>query len=146
MTRLEAPNMRAIWGAVCSLGASILFRLNSGKAWTSPGRPQRLDDGRIVLPAGARPIALGLGLADGSPAVGQSDLFGWTSVVITPEMVGCRVAVATGVEAKREKGGRTSEDQANFGQQLLAAGGIWGVANTPSVAQSIIREWRPPRA
>lgn len=142
--RLEAGNMRAMWGAVGVAGMTA-FRLNSGRAWTAAGKPGHLPDGRVVLPAGSRPIALGMSLASGDPVVGQSDLFGWTSVVITPEMVGCRVAVATGIEAKRETGGRTSEDQHNFGSQLLRAGGIWGVANTPAVAQAIIRDWKPPR-
>lgn len=143
---LEAPNLKAIWMAAVAAAARLrartsLFRTNSGKAWLSGAGPvQRLADGSVVVPA-ARPVALGLALVNGDPVVGQSDLQGWTEVVVTPEMVGQPVAVFTAIECKRTKNGRTSEDQANFVAQVTKAGGIAGVANTPAVAQSIITDW-----
>ncbi|MEY8688400.1 MAG: hypothetical protein AB9M53_00790 [Leptothrix sp. (in: b-proteobacteria)] len=150
---LESPTQRSIWAAVGSirpaiaaaaLCTTVLFRANSGRAWIGAGKPQRLRDGSVIIPGG-RPIALGLALASGDPVVGQSDLIGWTSIVITPEMVGCRVAVITAIECKRETGGRTTSQQLNFVDQVRAAGGISGVANTPAVAQALIRGWEPPR-
>lgn len=141
----EAPTQRAIWLAAGALAGVILFRLNSGRAWVAAGAPKRLQDGTVCLPGG-RPIALGLALANGDPVVGQSDLFGWHSIVITPEMVGRRVAVVLSIECKRPKGGRTSDDQRSWIDTIQRAGGIAGVANTPEAALSIIRDWQPPPA
>lgn len=141
----EAPNQRGIWLALGVAGA-IMFRVNSGKAWASAGPPKRLTDGSIVLPAGSRPISLGLTLADGSPVSGQADLQGYTSVVITPEMVGCTVAVATFIEVKRSDGkGRVSDDQRLFVDRMRLAGAIAGVAASPEEAQAIVKGYRPPR-
>lgn len=143
---LETTNLKSIWmaavGAARAVGAQLsLFRTNSGKAWLAgAGKPYRLPDGSMVVP-GARPVALGLGLVNGDPVPGQSDLNGWLSVLVTPEMVGQRIAVFTALEAKRTEGGRTSADQINFVDQVTKAGGIAGVVNTPAVAQAIITDW-----
>ena len=139
----EATNQRAIWLATAALAGVVLFRLNSGKAWLGMGQPRRLQDGSVVLP-GARPVALGLALASGDPVVGQSDLLGWRTITITPDMVGCKVAVFTAIEVKREKGGRTSAAQSHWIEQVQRAGGIAGVANTTDAARSIVEGYRPP--
>lgn len=55
--------------------------------------------------------------------VGSSDLIGWTSITITPEMVGKSVAVFTAVEAKT-KNVRTTPEQQNFIDRVKMAGGI----------------------
>lgn len=141
----ESTVQRMVWGAMAA--TTILFRVNTGKAWLSgmgPAGVRRLTDGSVHIQA-ARPIALGFARPNGDTVVGTPDLIGWTSVLITPDMVGCRVAVYTAIETKRTKGGRTSEDQANFIAQVVKAGGIAGVANTPAVAQSIVKDYRPPR-
>ena len=140
----ESTNQRAIWLAAGALAGTVLFRVNSGRAWLGNGQPQRLRDGSVVIP-GARPVALGLALANGDPVVGQSDLIGWRTITITPDMVGCKVAVLLAVECKREKGGRTSADQARFIDHVREAGGIAGVANTPEAALAIVKNYRPPR-
>ena len=67
MSRLEAPNQRAIWLATAALAGTVLFRCNSGKAWlASGGKPQRLQDGTVLLPGG-RPVALVSVPLDGVP-------------------------------------------------------------------------------
>lgn len=139
----EGVVQREIWAAVGRLGA-ILFRLNSGRAWISnlgPGGVQRNTDGSVVVRA-ARPIALGMAYPNGDPVAGQLDLCGWTSIEITPDMVGRRVAVATYIDAKRSKGGKTSEQQVNFCDQLNKAGGIAGIANSAEAAVDIIESWK----
>ncbi len=141
----ESTNQRSIWLAAAALAGTVLFRVNSGKAWLGSGPPRRLTDGSVVIP-GARPIALGLALANGDPVVGQSDLIGWRTIIVTPDMVGCRLAVVTAIEVKRESGGRTSADQRRFVDAVQRAGGIAGVANTPEAAVGIIETWRPQRA
>ena len=126
------------------LGAiSRLFRLNSGKAYLSnlgPPGVKRLQDGSVLVKA-ARSISLGFAYTTGDPVNGQSDLAGWTSVVITPEMVGKRVAVFTAIETKRTKGGKASSDQVNFVTQVAEQGGIAGIANSLEVARKIIDDW-----
>lgn len=137
----EARVQREIWLGLGLL--SRLFRLNSGRAWLSNLGPQsvkKLSDGSVLIPA-ARPIPLGLATTSGDPVVGQHDLFGWTEIEITPEMVGSVVPVVTAIETKRSKGGKTSEGQINFGDQVRNAGGIAGVANSKEAALAVIMDW-----
>lgn len=120
-----------------------LFRTNSGKAWMSnlgPRGIQRLTDGSILIKA-PRPVALGLAMTSGDTVPGLSDLTGWTDVVITPEMVGRRIAVFTAMETKRTGGGRKGENQINFAQQVQRAGGIAGFAESDAQANEIIDAW-----
>lgn len=137
----ENTVLRQVWLAVAA--TTVLFRVNTGKAWVGHGPPRRLVDGSVVL-AGARPIALGFSRPNGDPVAGTADLNGWTSIVVTPDMVGKRVAVYTAIETKRSKGGRTSSEQEGFIAQVLAAGGIAGVANTEAVALEIVSNYTKP--
>lgn len=137
----EGGVQRLIWLAVADV--SRLFRINTGQAWLSGAGPvKRLPDGSVVVPA-ARPVALGLGMPDNKPLVGASDLQGWTSVTITPEMVGCKVAVYTAIECKESGGGRRSDAQENFIMQLRAAGGIAGFASSPEEARALVAAYQP---
>lgn len=54
---------------------------------------------------------------------GSSDLIGWTPIIVTPEMVGKKVAVFTACEVKDKKG-RATMEQENFIAVVGAAGGI----------------------
>lgn len=138
----EGNVLRACWLAVAALGTA-LFRVNTGQAWLSglgPRGVQRLKDGSVVIQA-ARPVAIGFGMPNGKPLEGTSDLIGWTTVDITPEMVGRRVAIFTAIETKESGGGRKRDGQVNFVEQVRKAGGIAGFAHSPAVAQSIIRGW-----
>ncbi len=64
---------------------------------------------------------------------GSSDLIGWKSVVITPEMVGQRVAVFVSLECKTETG-RVTPDQAQWIDQVKAAGGLAGIVRSEADA------------
>lgn len=141
----ESPTQRNIWIASAALAGVILFRVNTGRAWVGAGPGRRQPDGTVVIPGG-RPIALGFGLINGEPAVGVGDLIGWRSVLITPDMVGCRVAVFTSLEAKRADGkGRVSDDQRRWRDVVLAAGGIAGIASSEGEAVGILQSWKPVR-
>ena len=142
----ESTTQRGIWVAAAALAGVILFRVNTGRAWVSGAGPaKRLPDGNVLVPGG-RPISLGFGLINGDPAVGVGDLIGWRSVVVTPDMVGCRVAVFASIEAKRPDGkGRVSVDQRRWRDTITAAGGMAGVANSDAEAVGIFNAWRPPR-
>ena len=73
---------------------------------------------------------------------GASDLVGWTSVTITPEMIGRRVAVFTGIEVKGPKGQVTAEQHV-FLENVRQAGGIAVVARSEEEAVVKVREYRP---
>lgn len=66
---------------------------------------------------------------------GGSDLIGWRTVTITPDMVGQRVAIFTALEVKAPGGThRVTAEQRNFLNTVEAAGGVAGVARSPAQA------------
>jgi hypothetical protein len=83
-------------------------------------------------PAGKRWITYGVG----NP--GGSDLIGYKSIVITPDMVGQRVAVFVAIETKAEFGGREEDDQKTFIANVKAAGGLAGFARSVDEGRSIL--------
>ena len=86
-------------------------------AHTPRGRLLRNNVGAAKV--GNRFIKYGLGK-------GSSDLIGWTTVEITPDMVGQKVAVFTAVEIKTVND-RSSPEQRNFIEQVHKAGGLAGI-------------------
>lgn len=105
---------------------SRLFRNNIGKAWTGirvgPVKETKtvtIYSGDMILRK-ARPFNAGL-------AKGSSDLIGWTTVQITPNMVGKSIAVFTACEVKTGKLKATKE-QAAFVRTVNEHGGIGVVA------------------
>jgi len=69
---------------------------------------------------------------------GSSDLIGWRTVTITPDMVGDDIAVFTAIEIKTQKG-KTSSEQINFISRVLSAGGIAGVARSEDDAIKLLK-------
>lgn len=104
---------------------SRLFRANTGRGWTGQTAGPVKQTKRVTVHPGdvvlrrARPFH---GMNKGT-----SDLLGWTSIKITPEMVGTTVAVFTAVEAKTEHVAPTREQKA-FIQTLNDSGGIGVIA------------------
>lgn len=137
----ESSNLRLVW---LSLEESSLYRANSGKAWVvgagGVGRIRKLANGDVLIPQG-RPVALGLADVKGNSVEGQSDLIGYTTMVVTPEMVGHRIAVFTGIEVKESEGGRTSDEQKHFQTMIKQAGGIAGVVDDPKKSKVIISDF-----
>ena len=68
---------------------------------------------------------------------GSSDLIGYRSVTITPDMVGQQVAVFCAIEVKAPRGRVTTEQEA-FLQLVADAGGISAVARSVSDAVAAI--------
>lgn len=97
-------------------GATRLFRNNTGQF--------RTEDGRVVR----------TGLC-----VGSSDVIGWQSVEITPEMVGRRVAVFVALEAKSDTG-RPTREQMAFIAAVRAAGGIAGIVRSSEDAEKLLTQ------
>lgn len=81
-----------------------------------------LKDGRILRS----------GLCNGS-----SDLIGWRSIVVTPEMVGKKIAVFAALEVK-SKTGRATAGQKNFCQRVKEAGGFAGIVKSPDDAKKTL--------
>ena len=85
--------------------------------------------GSLPDPRTGRLVTFGL-------ARGSADLIGWRTVVVTPEMVGTRLAVFTSIEVKTQTG-RVRPEQQAWLQAVLAAGGFSGIARSVSDALQI---------
>ena len=141
----ESTVQRNVWLALArrAVARVTLFRLNTGRAWLSSLGPKgviKMADGSVLIKA-ARSIALGFADPTGNPLVGAADLNGWTTITITPEMVGRNVAVYTGIETKETGGGQKRAAQIIFAKQVHAAGGIAGFASSVQQANEIIDAW-----
>lgn len=81
--------------------------------------------------------------------VGSSDLIGWTPMVVTPEMVGKRVAIFTSIEVKT-KNTKTTPIQLAWHQAVNTAGGIAMIEQDPmNVVNRILemkREYGQPKS
>lgn len=135
----ESSLLRNVMLEACRIvEASVrLFRNSVGQGWV--GRSRRLRPGEVyraeggeVLITDPRPLHAGL-------IKGSGDAIGWTSITITPEMVGRRLAVFTSVETKVPKTGRLEPDQRNWHAQVLAAGGYSIIARSEADLEALKR-------
>lgn len=92
----------------------------------------RNNSGSLPDPRTGRLVTFGL-------ARGSADLIGWRTLVITPEMVGQRIAVFTSLEIKTPTG-RLAPAQRHWLQAVHQAGGIAGVARSVGDALRIVTE------
>lgn len=103
---------------------AVLLRNNVGQAWTGTIIKEWKKDGDVYITLrSARRIAFGL-------VKGSGDYIGWKSVIITPEMVGKRVAIFTSAEGKT-KDGVMSDEQNTWFRNVRDAGGIAMVIRSP---------------
>jgi hypothetical protein len=86
--------------------------------------------GSLPDPRTGRLVTFGL-------ARGSADLIGWRTIVVTPDMVGRRIAVFASIEVKTPTGRLRPEQQAWLGV-VRGAGGIAGVARSVGDACKII--------
>lgn len=123
----EPPNqlnrLKLLMLEASRLGAR-LYRRNIGQGWIGDayvakgGEQVRLSKGDVVIRS-ARPFHNGI--------KGQSDLWGWRTVTVTPDMVGRKIAQHIEVEDKGD-GDKESPEQASWGVAVTASGGLYGVA------------------
>lgn len=92
--------------------------------------------GSLPDPRTGRLVTFGL-------ARGSADLIGWRTVVVTPDMVGQRLAVFTSIEVKTPTG-RLTPQQHNWLRAVQGAGGIAGVARSVSDGLRIVTDPCPP--
>ena len=101
-------------------GECVLFRINSGKAWTG-NDITRLPDGSLLI-RDPRPFETGV-------PPGFSDTFGLVEITITPDMVG---------QVKTETG-RVSPKQSAFLAAMSKRGALAGVWRSVQDALSMVR-------
>jgi hypothetical protein len=86
--------------------------------------------GSLPDPRTGRLVTFGL-------ARGSADLIGWRTVVVTPEMVGQRIAVFTSIEVKTPTG-RLAPSQQHWLQAVRTAGGVAGVVKSVADALHVV--------
>ncbi len=69
--------------------------------------------------------------------VGSSDLIGFQSVTVTPEMVGQKIAVFTAIEVKTDKG-KVSPAQTKFTEMVKSFGGKSAIVRSVDDAVSVL--------
>lgn len=106
-----------------------LFRRNVGLAWVSSKFIKFDFAGRVTVDVKPGDILLRAARPFKNGEKGQSDTYGWKSVVITQEMVGQTIAQHVEIEAKTGSGRETTE-QKNWGDFVKKSGGIYGVARS----------------
>lgn len=115
-----------------------LFRNNTGTAWQGNGsftatkaETVNVQKGDVVIRQG-RIIHFGL-------CKGSSDLIGFKSVTVTPEMVGQNIAVFTAAEIKT-KTGRATPEQIAFVETVNRFGGIGIIARSEDEAEELFNK------
>ena len=103
-----------------------LFNNPVGLAWQ--GRLLLQGGGRLVL---EHPRRVSYGLQPGS-----GDLIGWSTVTVTPEMVGQRLAVFVSAEVKHKSA--TAGDQTQWRDVVRAAGGFADIVRSPEDALRLV--------
>jgi len=137
---MKASNIQKKLEMVATDIGNRLFRNNVGKAWIGSDslrfdetRTITVNRGDVLIKHGRRFHA---GLCKGS-----SDLIGWTTVEITPDMVGHKVAVFTAPEVKAGTD-RLGKDQKTFIQVVENAGGIAGEVRSVNDYHELIENFR----
>lgn len=134
----ESALLKQIQLAFTTVGAR-LFRNNTGHAWVGKTTVYQREAMVKVGPTdvvirNARPFRAGL-------CVGSSDLIGWTTINVTQDMVGTKVAVFTAIEGKTGTL-RTTKEQETFLNAVRGSGGFGGVARSADEAIELIKLWQ----
>lgn len=106
-----------------------MFRNQVGEGWMGKEVTRTSESVTLLHP---RRVPFGL-------VRGSGDLIGWTTVIVTPEMVGQRLAVFTSGEVKRPTIKRLAEDQQNWCNAVRAAGGFADMLRSVDDALKLVR-------
>lgn len=112
-----------------------IFRNNIGKAWIGQSKKFTARQ-TVIVEAGDVLIRQGR-FFDAGLCVGSSDLIGFKSILVTPEMVGKPVALFLAAEVKTEKG-KASAEQIAFIEMVNKYGGVGFVARSAEEAEKFI--------
>ena len=116
-------------------GKATLFRNNVAQAWV--GEVYRPNSIQTVTVSPADVVIRNARILHAGLCEGSSDLIGWRSLTITPEMVGQTVAVFASLEVK-SKTGRATAGQKNFCARVTEAGGFAGIVKSPDEAKKTL--------
>lgn len=117
-------------GIVANAETDLQQRIRLALGTRPDTRIFRNQVGSLPDPRTGRLVTFGL-------ARGSADLIGWRTVVVTPEMVGQRIAVFTSIEVKTPTG-RLAPAQQHWLHAVRTAGGVAGVARSVSDAVTIL--------
>lgn len=139
----ESAIFRRVMLAACQIrdNSVRIFRNAVGQGWVGrarrlrPGEVYRAQGGEVII-TDPRPLHAGL-------IKGSGDAIGWTTIVVTADMVGQRLAVFTSVETKVPVTGRMSTEQRTWHGQVTAAGGYSIIARSEADLEALARP--PPR-
>lgn len=133
---MKEASIQALGLCETSKAGATMFRVNTGWAWAGKVvRKYTENFNKYITIENAQPLEAGL-------VKGGSDTIGWVSVVITPEMVGQKVAIFAAVEYKTEKG-KPTPPQLRFIDNVNKAGGRAGIARNPAQAAMIVKGGKP---
>jgi len=104
-----------------------LFRNNVGMAYI--GKSKKFQNGDVLI-TNAR-------IFHGGLCKGSSDLIGWTTKTVTPEMVGNKIAIFTAVEVKKTEKSNIRPEQTRFINAVKNDGGFAGIAWSDETAKKI---------
>jgi hypothetical protein len=108
-------------------GKATMFRNNVGTAYV--GEVYRPNGIQSVTVSPADVVIRNARILHAGLCEGSSDLIGWRSLIITPDMVGERIAVFAALEVK-SKTGRATAGQKNFCDRVIQAGGLAGIVKS----------------
>jgi len=130
----EQNILKTILLDVCR-GSVRLWRSNAGQGWV--GKTHHVGSAGMVkvypgdvVVRNAQPLRAGF--------KGLSDLTGYVTIEVTPDMVGEKIAVFSAVEVKAARG-RASKEQKSFIERVLAAGGRAGIARSSEDAKKVLQ-------
>ncbi len=123
---MSEKNIQSLVMMAASQSGATIFRNNVGQGVL--GQIVKQDGGIFHIINGRR-VAYGL-------CPGSSDLIGWRTITVTPEMVGKRLALFLALEVKTPTGKATPE-QINFINAVRKSGGLAGIVRSPDDAVSV---------
>jgi len=113
------------------------FRNNVGTAWI--GKSQRFTQKTVITVQAGDVLIQNGRVFHGGLCVGSSDIIGFQSLKVTPEMIGRTLAVFMAIEAKTETG-RVSKEQKNFIEMVKTFGGVSGAVKSESEALKLLND------
>lgn len=124
----ETNIMKLIMVKLSSIGFTM-FRNNTAQAYVGNRAIHIKKDGSYPCKSGDIIVQQGRILHAGLTK-GSSDLIGWKTIIVTPEMVGQKIAIFTAVEVKTQIG-RATPEQKIFISNVENAGGIAKIMRSP---------------
>jgi len=130
MKEIETNISKEIMLALSKKGVKI-FRNNVGNCWA--GASKKFTSRQTVNVQAGDVLIQNARILHAGLCVGSSDLIGWKTITVTPDMVGSKIAVFVGCEVKNQSG-RATKEQIAFINVLNESGGRGFIARNPEEA------------